>query len=89
MGWAFDTVLHAGGDGVNILLKDFTDEHDGYFDACARLRDISKTALLKRLLDVIGRDQLVLSILDDDSKPEPKKKGEHGYRPKTSVGGSQ
>lgn len=45
------------------------------------MRDISKTALMKRLLDVIGRDQLVLSILDDDSKPAPKRKGEHGYRP--------
>jgi len=70
---------------VNILLKDFTDEHDAYFDACARIRDISKTALITKLLDVIARDQLVLSILDDDSKPSPKRKYERSYRPRAGT----
>ncbi len=65
---------------MNILLKDFPVEQEDYFDTCARLRDISKTTLVRRLLKVIAEDQLVLSILDDDSKRGSKKKGEHSYR---------
>lgn len=57
------------------LLVDVAPELDSYFESCARLRDISKTALMNRLVELIGRDQLVLSVLDDDSKPEPRKKG--------------
>ena len=68
---------------MKVLIKHIADEHAPYFDACARLRDISKTALLTRLIDVIGRDQLVLSILDDDSKPQHRKKGAHRYCSKT------
>lgn len=81
MGRFVDPMLHAGADDLMRLLVDTAPELDAYFDACARMRDISKTALMNRLVDVIGRDQLVLSILDDDSKPSPKQKGEHGYRP--------
>ena len=40
-----------------------------YLRTCARIRGISCTELMGRLLDVIMDDQLVLSILDDDSKP--------------------
>lgn len=64
------------------LLVDVAPDLDSYFEACARVRNISKTALMNKLVNVIGRDQLVLGVLDDDSKPEPKKKGAHGYRPK-------
>lgn len=71
---------------VQVFIKHIPDEHEPYFDSCARLRDISKTALLARLIDVIGRDQLVLSILDDDSKPLSKRKGEHRYRPNGANG---
>lgn len=63
------------------VLVDIAPELDSYFEACARLRNISKTALMNRLMKVIGDDQLVLSILDDNSKPEPRKKFQHGYRP--------
>lgn len=62
------------------VLVDVAPDLDAYFEACARVRNISKTRLMNRLINVIGRDQLVLSVLDDDSKPEPKAKGEHGYR---------
>lgn len=62
------------------VLVDVAPDLDGYFESCARVRNISKTRLLNRLVNVIGRDQLVLSVLDDDSKPQPKEKGEHGYR---------
>lgn len=66
------------------VLVDVAPDLDGYFEACARVRNISKTRLLNRLVNVIGRDQLVLSILDDDSKPSPKEKFEHGYRERTT-----
>ena len=75
-------LLHAGTNDLMRLLVDTSSDIDPYLESCARLRDISKTALLNRLIDVIGRDQLVLSVLDDDSRPSPKQKGEHGYRPK-------
>lgn len=64
---------------MQTLIK-IPDKHEAYFDACARIRDISKTALFAKLIEVIGRDQLVLSVLDDDSKPGPAKKGAHHYR---------
>lgn len=66
---------------MGVLVDTITD-HDAYFEASARLRNISKTALMNRLIKAIGEDQLVLSVLDDDSKPTPKTKGEHGFRPK-------
>lgn len=62
------------------VLVDVAPELDEYFESCARIRDITKTSLLNRLIDVIGRDQLVLGVLDDDSKPQPKKPREQGYR---------
>lgn len=37
-----------------------------YLAACARARDISMTEVLKRLVDVISKDALIPSILDDD-----------------------
>lgn len=42
-----------------------------YLAACSRIRHISCTRLVQRLLDAICEDQLVLSVLDDDSKAEP------------------
>lgn len=48
-----------------------------YLQQCARIRCISVTRLVTRLLDAIARDQLVLSVLDDDSKPSPRAEGEH------------
>lgn len=53
-------------------------EEGRYFLACARIRNCSATALYKRLFDAVVKDQLVLSILDDDSKPEIRK-GEQGF----------
>lgn len=71
---------------MQVFIK-IPDEYEPYFDACARIRDISKTALFTRLLEAIGRDQLVLSVLDDDSKPAPQKKGAHRYRAKATQDG--
>jgi hypothetical protein len=43
-----------------------------YLQSCARIRHISTSRLVMRLIRVIARDQLVLSILDDESKAEPR-----------------
>lgn len=56
-----------------------------YFDACARIRGISTTALVQRLLDAIAADQMVLSILDDEGDYR-RRKGERSPRtPKQRV----
>jgi hypothetical protein len=71
---------------MQAFLKKIPDEYGPYLDACARIRNMSKTALLGRLIEIIGRDQLVLSILDDDSKPD-RQKGAHRYKPKGAEDG--
>jgi hypothetical protein len=60
------------------LSFDDTTEQGRYFLACARIRQCSPTALARRLFDTIITDQLILSILDDDSKPG-RYKGEHRF----------
>lgn len=49
-----------------------------YLETCARIRNISKSSLMRRLLSTITNDQLVLSILDDDSQ-RARQKGEWRY----------
>ena len=49
-----------------------------YLQECARIRNISVTRLATRLINAIARDQLVLAILDDDSKPVRHLEGESG-----------
>jgi hypothetical protein len=53
-------------------------EHD-YLDACARIRDVTVTRLVEQLLVAIVEDQMVLSILDDESKRK-RVKGQWKYR---------
>jgi hypothetical protein len=50
-----------------------------YFDSCARIRDIATGRLLSHMVEAIADDQLVLSILDDDSRAI-REKGQHRYR---------
>lgn len=54
-------------------------EHLDYFESCARIRDISVTALLNRVLKTVADDQLVLAILDDESARN-KQPGEYRFR---------
>lgn len=65
---------------IVIVEFDENDEAGRYLLACARIRDISTKRLVNRLFETIATDQLVLSILDDDSKPAPKQKNQHGFR---------
>jgi len=44
------------------------DEHLRYLEACARIRGISVQALVRSVIGVVTRDQLVVGILDDDGK---------------------
>ena len=41
----------------------------GYLNSCARLRNNEPAELVQRLVDMILRDQMILAVLDDDSKP--------------------
>jgi hypothetical protein len=50
----------------NIDLDDDSDEYR-YLMSCARIRGIRMQPFLRRLIASIARDQLVLSILDDES----------------------
>lgn len=42
-------------------------DHLEYFEACARIRGISVTALFNRVMKTVADDQLVFAILDDKS----------------------
>lgn len=57
----------------------FDAEQNAYLTACARIRGICVTALVTRLMEVVCRDDMVLSILDDDSE-RGRRPGEHGFR---------
>jgi len=43
-----------------------------YVESSARIRSISQTQLLRRAMDYVLQDQLLLSILDDGDRPSPK-----------------
>jgi hypothetical protein len=58
---------------------DLSPEASEYLFASARIRGISMSALVRRLLETIANDGLVLSILDDEGK-QARQKGERGVR---------
>lgn len=47
---------------------DIDPEHHQYLIASARIRGISVSRLLNRILTTVCRDQMILAVLDDDSK---------------------
>jgi hypothetical protein len=53
-----------------------------YLQSCARIRHISTVRLVTRLIRTIARDQLVLSVLDDESKPDKPEPGTRYHRSK-------
>lgn len=63
-----------------VIMIRLSPAHAAYLDSCARIRDISRTRLAEQLLEVIASDQLVLSVLDDDSKPATRVKHKHRWR---------
>lgn len=52
-----------------------------YLIRCARLRDVSMSHLINRLIDRIGQDQLVEAVLDDAGEDRSK----HAHRFKEVV----
>ncbi len=59
-----------------------TPEQLAYLVKCARIRNISVNGLVRRLMDVIARDELVMSILDDAGQCVDRRKGEHRFSEK-------
>lgn len=59
-----------------VVLNDLSEDDERYLEACARIRGISVTRLFQRVLNLVAKDQLVLSILDDDSKRARRMPGE-------------
>lgn len=51
------------------LYPDLSDEDVEYLRSCARIRKCSMTYLLNAIVQMIARDQMVLMVLDDESKP--------------------
>lgn len=51
-----------------------------YINRCARIRGVSVTSLLSRLLAVIAKDQLVGGILDDFDNMKQRRPGEHKFK---------
>ena len=47
-----------------------TPEELEYYDACARIRGVTRTSLLRILLKIVARDHMIAGILDDDARPE-------------------
>ena len=54
------------------MTVDVPDDDYAYLETCARLRHISVSRLLLRLVRVVAHDQLVLSVLDDNSQIAPR-----------------
>lgn len=54
---------------IHISLPDLSDDAADYLHKCARIRHISCCRLIERVMRAVVEDQLVLSILDDDSRP--------------------
>ena len=61
-----------------VPLYGLSEEAENYLNACARIRHVSQSRLLQRVLKLVCDDQLILSILDDDSKPARWLPGERG-----------
>lgn len=58
----------------------FSEDAEVYLDSCARIRNMSRSRLLQNMLEIICNDRLVLSVLDDDSKPSKQQSRHTHYR---------
>lgn len=50
------------------MISGLSEESFGYMESCARIRRISCSRLMERVLKKVCDDQLMLAVLDDDSK---------------------
>jgi hypothetical protein len=51
-----------------------------YLIACARIRNISTTKLVHKLMKAIAQDQLVLAVLDDEEQYGERERYQHRFR---------
>lgn len=61
---------------IHQIVVDLPDGDHEYLKACARIRKISCGRLVQRILLAVSQGQLVLAVLDDDSKATPQEAGE-------------
>jgi hypothetical protein len=64
----------------NVEPFDQDSDEDRYIATCAKIRNISLHALVKRLLKVIAKDQMVAAILDDTNHLQEREPGEKRFR---------
>ena len=54
---------------MQIICEIRTDTNEGrYLVSCARIRDVTVSHLVKKVIEVTTRDQLIEAVLDDDSR---------------------
>lgn len=58
------------------IIDDLSPEYENYLINSARIRGISVSRLLSRIINTVCEDQMILAILDDDSKVCRKLPGE-------------
>jgi hypothetical protein len=61
---------------------ELADDELHYLQSCARIRHLSTRRLIRHLIATIARDQLVLSVLDDNSQPHPQEPQARYHRSK-------
>ena len=61
---------------IDVTMSDSTAD---YLTACARIRNLNRTSLVRRLLDVIAKDMLVAGILDDENL-RAKRPSQHKFK---------
>lgn len=59
------------------LFFELDDQSERYIHSCAKIRRISVTRLVQRMIKTICIEQMVLAILDDDSKQPRRMPGEN------------
>lgn len=46
-----------------------SDQDDEYLASCARIRKMNKNDLVTQIINTVAHDQMVLSVMDDNSQP--------------------
>lgn len=69
---------------ANVLIRlEETAADVRYLREMAAIRDISVTALVRRLVETATAYKMIANILDDDAAPPVKRRGEQVGRPRT------
>ena len=54
---------------MQVICEIRTDTNEGrYLVSCARIRDVTVTHLVKKVIDLVVQDQLVEAVLDDNGR---------------------